>query len=82
MSDVYASPSDPVFWLHHGFVDHMYQNWQTQSASRVSTQAVDGRDANGAALTMNTNIFMTNLKPTVKLSQVVDTKSQLLCYTY
>jgi len=82
MSDVYASPSDPVFWLHHGFVDHMYQQWQIKSSSRVSTTGVDGTDATGAALTMNTNILMTNLKPTVKLSQVVDTKSTTLCYTY
>ena len=82
MSDVYASPSDPIFWLHHGFVDYMYQQWQSQNDVRVSTTGVDGVDSTGNALTMNTNILMTNLKPTVKLNQVVNTQSSLLCYTY
>lgn len=31
MADQFASPSDPVFWLHHGMVDYVWTLWQSRN---------------------------------------------------
>lgn len=30
MADQYASPSDPIFWLHHGMIDRVWTMWQSR----------------------------------------------------
>ncbi|KAK4142681.1 uncharacterized protein C8A04DRAFT_38068 [Dichotomopilus funicola] len=36
--DVYASPSDPVFWLHHAHVDRVWALWQGQNLEERTYQ--------------------------------------------
>ncbi|RKP11996.1 hypothetical protein BJ684DRAFT_636, partial [Piptocephalis cylindrospora] len=31
-----ASPSDPIFWGHHGFIDQIYWQWQKEDSKRVT----------------------------------------------
>lgn len=38
------SPNDPIFWLHHTFVDKLYMDWQLQNPRRFGE--VNGRNAN------------------------------------
>jgi tyrosinase len=46
--DVYASPSDPVFWLHHAQVDRLWAIWQGQDlAARTYMVWGTGTAANG-----------------------------------
>lgn len=81
MQDVYASPADPVFWLHHGFIDRNFRIWQNQN-SGVRTTTVDGTDIDGNALTLDTSINVYSFKPDVKIRDVLDTTGQTLCYKY
>lgn len=80
MSDVYASPSDPLFWMHHSFVDRMYQNWQLQDPSRVAQIA--GKDRSGKAISLTTQMQTGGIRPAVKISDVLNSQSTLLCYKY
>lgn len=38
-SDLFASPVDPVFWLHHAMVDRVYWIWQALHPSLANTIA-------------------------------------------
>jgi len=35
MSDIMYSPSDPVFWLHHAFIDLQWARWQVPNSGQV-----------------------------------------------
>jgi len=38
MADVPVSPNDPAFWMHHAFVDHVWQKFrQMKTADLVGT---------------------------------------------
>jgi tyrosinase len=86
MSDVWASPSDPVFWMHHSFIDHSWWQWQTLGSSRVST--IDGTDTHGNTITMDTIIQMGGIRPDVPVSAIVNTLGGVsiggvpFCYRY
>lgn len=81
MSDPYASPSDPVFFFHHGFVDHSWAVWEKGNAQRISTIS-GAKDSSGATITLDTTISMNGLRPSVKVRDVLDTQSTTLCYKY
>lgn len=81
MSDVYASPSDPVFFLHHGFIDRNFRIWQNNGGNaRVSS--VDGTDAFGNALTLNTKVNVYGFRPDVRVGDILNTRGPTLCYKY
>ncbi|KAF1926703.1 Di-copper centre-containing protein [Didymella exigua CBS 183.55] len=81
MADVYASPSDPVFFLHHAFIDRNLRIWQNNGGNaRVSS--IDGTDASGNALTLDTKINVYGFRPDVTIGDILDTKGSTLCYKY
>jgi tyrosinase len=83
MGDVYASPGDPVFWLHHLFIDHNYRIWQLgDEGARTSAAGVNGKDVYGNTLTMDTMIYMEGLAPDIAIRDIINTKSTTLCYRY
>ncbi|XPT01422.1 Tyrosinase [Ascochyta lentis] len=81
MLDVYGSPADPSFWLHHGFIDRNFRIWQNQN-SGVRTTTIDGNDIDGKALTLDTSINVYNIRPDVKIRDILDTAASTLCYKY
>ncbi|KAF1927043.1 Di-copper centre-containing protein [Didymella exigua CBS 183.55] len=81
MQDVYASPADPIFWLHHGFIDRNFRIWQNQN-SAVRTTTIDGTDVDGNALTLDSTINVYSFKPDVKIRDILDTAGETLCYKY
>jgi len=87
MSDVSASPSDPIFWMHHGFVDHSFRIWQNLDPN-TRTNSINGNDAQGNPLTLDTVIDMGGIRPKVKVRDVMNTMSgvviagQPFCYKY
>jgi tyrosinase len=80
MNDFFASPNDPVFWLHHGMVDRHFRIWQNDDGNRVNY--IDGVGPDGKALTMDTTIYLNGLKPDVKIRDVMNTLGGVLCYRY
>lgn len=86
MSDVYSSPSDPTFWMHHLFVDHTYRVWQGADPSRVQT--LNGNDAQGNALTLDTIVSVNGIRPDVRVRDIINTLGGTViagvpfCYKY
>ena len=71
MSDVYSSPSDPTFWMHHLFVDHTYRVWQGADPSRLQT--LNGNDAQGNPLTLDTIVSVNGIRPDVRVRDIINT---------
>ncbi|KAI2637442.1 hypothetical protein GGS21DRAFT_479006 [Xylaria nigripes] len=82
MADVYASPADPFFWFHHGFVDRAWRVWEVADpTNRYSS--IDGTDINGNPISLDTVISMNGASPDIKIRQVMNTLSgEPLCYRY
>lgn len=87
MADVSASPSDPIFYMHHSFIDHSFSHWQNGSPT-VRTTTINGVDHNGNALTMDTVVGMGGLRPDVTIADILNTESGFsiggvpYCYRY
>ncbi|KAI9324242.1 hypothetical protein DFJ73DRAFT_873455 [Zopfochytrium polystomum] len=83
MGNFYCSPNDPLFYLHHGFIDKSWWKWQ-QLCSSYKTDfsgymVVSPADASGLASTSETLDQWTKYK----VSDMLDTLSgSPLCYTY
>ncbi|KAJ4371137.1 hypothetical protein N0V83_004353 [Neocucurbitaria cava] len=80
MQDVYASPADPVFWLHHAFIDRNFRIWQNANSAR--TTSISGNDKAGNALTLDTTVNVYDMRPTVRIRDILDTTGTTLCYKY
>ncbi|KAH7128807.1 hypothetical protein B0J11DRAFT_280131 [Dendryphion nanum] len=80
MLDVWASPGDPIFWLHHGFVDRNWRIWQNQNSERV--RSINGNDKGGNPLTLDTTVNVYGMRRDVTIREILDTTDQTLCYKY
>lgn len=86
MSDVWASPSDPIFWMHHAFIDRAWASWQALDSKRYTS--ISGVDSNGTPLTLDYTISMGGIRPDVKIRDILDTTSGVaigsttFCYQY
>ncbi|KAI1082495.1 Di-copper centre-containing protein [Whalleya microplaca] len=83
MAEVSASPGDPIFFMHHLFVDHSFRIWQNADASRTTTINGCADTANPCtAITMDTVLHSNGLKPDTTIGAVMDTLGDYLCYRY
>jgi tyrosinase len=86
MSDVSGSPSDPIFWMHHTFVDHSWRIWENLDGSRILS--IDGDDVQGNELTLDTIVYMGDIRPDVPVSAIINTLGGVdiggvpFCYKY
>ncbi|KAF2830391.1 Di-copper centre-containing protein [Ophiobolus disseminans] len=81
MQDTFASPADPIFFLHHAFIDRNFRIWQNKDqAYRVNN--INGRDVAGNPLTLDTTVNVYDIRPTVQIRDILDTTSEKLCYKY
>ncbi|KAH6653792.1 hypothetical protein BKA67DRAFT_260784 [Truncatella angustata] len=86
MQDVWSSPSDPIFWVHHAFIDHAFAAWQALDPSRTTT--ISGVDSTGRALTLDYVISMGGIRPDVKIRDILDPMGGVniggtaFCYKY
>ncbi|KAH6648602.1 hypothetical protein BKA67DRAFT_575316 [Truncatella angustata] len=92
MSNTYSSPSDPLFWLHHGGLDKMWNEWQRND---WATRRFDigGPDTQWAYpfnffgdipyknVTLEFVMDFGQIGNSTKIKEVMDTQQQL-CYTY
>lgn len=87
MADVSGSPSDPVFWMHHTFVDHAFRLWQNADTGPRTT-TIDGTDHNGHPLTMDYVISVGGIRPNVTIGDILNTLGGVsingtpFCYRY
>ncbi|EEH10777.1 conserved hypothetical protein [Histoplasma capsulatum G186AR] len=71
MMDVAGSPSDPIFFMHHAFIDRNFRVWQNEAQARWTT--INGVDSHGTPLTLDTVISVAGIRPDVRIRQILDT---------
>ncbi|KAJ7698575.1 tyrosinase [Mycena rosella] len=84
MLNTYSSPGDPVFYLHHANLDRIWWIWQQMDLPERLFD-VSGRssvDPPFVNITLAFELKMLNLAPLVPIRDVMDPRSQPLCYTY
>ncbi|XRM44260.1 hypothetical protein ABZX51_007407 [Aspergillus tubingensis] len=86
MGDVFKSPGDPVFFLHHDFIDRNWWAWQSADPDnrlyQLSGYTTESEPSTGwVDVTLDYNL--TSYKnPDATIEQVMDTEGGYLCYTY
>ncbi|KAK7980215.1 hypothetical protein PG989_012672 [Apiospora arundinis] len=88
--DLYTSPGEPAFWLHHSMVDRMWALWQAMNPDVRNFQMDDGRlghitwDNNPSSrlTSLDDVIDMGYAGPSTTIRQVASTTSGELCYFY
>ncbi|KAI1738260.1 Di-copper centre-containing protein [Xylaria scruposa] len=83
MAEVSASVGDPVFFMHHLFVDHTFRIWQNANPSRKTTISGCATSGNPCTpITLDTTLSSNGLGPDLTVRQVMDTLSGTICYRY
>lgn len=83
--DIFNSPADPAFWLHHAMIDRTWWIWQLQdldsrlTAVSGTTNTKDPKAPNG---TLNDDIDLSVNAPKMKLGDLLDTMNGPFCYIY
>ncbi|KAM0228848.1 hypothetical protein ACHAP5_011828 [Fusarium lateritium] len=91
--DLYSSPNDPLFWLHHAQLDYMWWLWQKADESRLvdmgGARTLDGYGPSGDKVeqtTLDTPLWMGFMNGDVSVKAVMDTVNGdgegVLCYKY
>ncbi|TLD27844.1 Di-copper centre-containing protein [Venturia nashicola] len=79
------SPGDPLFFLHHGNLDHIFWKWQ-QKDLKTRLSQVGGPiipfDYSGQNVTLDFEINIGKLAGNATLKDLLDTQGKTLCYTY
>ncbi|KAK8241318.1 hypothetical protein IWZ00DRAFT_492292 [Phyllosticta capitalensis] len=97
IADLYASPSDPLFFLHHANMDRLWWTWQGVDPSTRLYQ-VQGPDTKFAypfdfygevpyknvtlAFEMHVGFYVPGGPEWVRIGEVMDTRGGKLCYVY
>lgn len=91
--DVYSSPNDPLFWVHHTLLDYIWALWQKADRSRLAdiggARTTVGSGPGGDQVeitTLDTPVWMGFLNDDVAVREVMDTvngdNQGVLCYEY
>ncbi|KAK8055239.1 hypothetical protein PG993_000466 [Apiospora rasikravindrae] len=94
MSNPYSSPGDPIFYLHHGVLDKLWNEWQRKDwdARKADIGGPDTQFAYpynyfGASpayknVTLDYEMNLGQIGGMKKISQAMDTMGGEFCYTY
>lgn len=90
MTDTYASPADPIFFLHHSNVDRSWWSWQMRDlAARERDMSgplvmFDYANALGGNATLETPVWvgLGESRVEVKVTDLMHIQKGPLCYTY
>jgi tyrosinase len=87
--DLFTSPGDPLFYLHHGMIDRTWWMWQQlDRKTRTSAQGIAGTGTfmnmpPSADTTLDTTIDIGFAAgPPVKMLDLMSTTEGPLCYMY
>ncbi|KAF4619307.1 hypothetical protein D9613_004840 [Agrocybe pediades] len=84
MSDFYSSPGDPIFYLHHANLDHIWWKWQNVDRENRLYQ-ISGRSTTSAPfvnVTLDYTLQMGSVGKSVQIRDVMDIHTEENCYTY
>ncbi|OJJ45991.1 hypothetical protein ASPZODRAFT_67720 [Penicilliopsis zonata CBS 506.65] len=91
MADIKSSPGDPVFFLHHAYIDRMWWNWQKtdpenrlyQIGGWVVNETANPEPAHGwGETTLGYVLSSYDMLPNVTVEEVMNPMNGYLCYDY
>ncbi|GAP90699.1 putative tyrosinase protein [Rosellinia necatrix] len=83
MAEVSASVGDPVFFMHHLFVDHTFRIWQNANPSRrTSISGCADTKSPCTPITLDTRLSSNGLAPDLAVRDILNTLSGTVCYRY
>lgn len=87
MTDVDASPGDPLFYLHHTYLDRLWWQWEQINAkdrmfSIGGNTTVTEPPGGFVKMTIDYEMNMYDIVPNVTISDVVNIQGGYLCYDY
>ncbi|KAL4967877.1 tyrosinase family protein [Aspergillus stella-maris] len=92
MADVFSSPQDPVFMLHHGMIDRLWSQWQRDGRVSAEVQGERLKELNGTAVywdpptaplvTLDSVMEFGPLDGPRRIGEVMDVKGGKYCYRY
>ncbi|KAF9051998.1 hypothetical protein BJ165DRAFT_1384778 [Panaeolus papilionaceus] len=83
MSNIYSSPGEPLFYLHHANLDRIWWKWQHSKRGRL--WEITGRSTTTPPfvnVTLDYMLIMGTLANDVPIRDVMDTHQSPQCYTY
>ncbi|KAF9054157.1 hypothetical protein BJ165DRAFT_1337324 [Panaeolus papilionaceus] len=86
MSNFYSSPGDPLFYLHHGYLDYIWWKWQTADVQNRMYQ-IKGRttpEGDFRNVTLEYPLSAGQLSPghAVRIGDMMNIMQQPNCYEY
>jgi hypothetical protein len=86
MQDVFASPQDPAFMLHHSMIDRLWTSWQAMDEEK-RRYALNGTStirmgSDTPPITLNTVLEFGTLDRPRKIRELLDPMENDYCYTY
>ncbi|PPQ86638.1 hypothetical protein CVT25_006822 [Psilocybe cyanescens] len=88
MGDLYNSPADPVFYLHHANLDRVWWSWQKKDLSRRLVdisgpiEIMDYDNVKAGNVTLSFPLHLGVNAPNVTIEDVMDIRGGALCYEY
>lgn len=83
MSDPISSPVDPLFWLHHAWLDLVWWQWQSAKLPERLTDIIGPRQTNGKIpITLNDTMNIFGIVPDTTVAEMTDIRGDRLCYEY
>ncbi|KAK8043938.1 Monooxygenase [Apiospora phragmitis] len=79
-----SSPNDPLFFLHHTQIDRLWALWQQANPEARDKDINDDKvnPVDGSKATLEDVLPFMGLAADIKISEVMTTQNDLLCYTY
>jgi tyrosinase len=80
-----TSPNEPLFFLHHAQIDRLWWMWQQEDESRLkdySGTASHFGEEGMREVSFDDLLLMGGIAEDVKVGDVMDTRSEKLCFTY
>jgi tyrosinase len=86
LQDLFASPQDPAFMLHHGMIDRLWAIWQSGDEKK-RRHALNGTSSilnppGGKPVTLETEMEFGVLDRPRSIGRVMDPTKDGYCYTY
>ncbi|EKD16899.1 monooxygenase [Drepanopeziza brunnea f. sp. 'multigermtubi' MB_m1] len=83
-----TSPNDPIFYLHHGQVDHAWTLWQKRDPGKRNTEYAGPRTQDQfdgvtpPEASLDDWMLMRGLAPDMQVRDAMTTQNGIFCYTY
>lgn len=87
MWNPYSSPGDPLFYLHHAWLDKVWWDWQSRNLP-ARVRDITGRkrmgdhDSSEGIVTLGDTLNMMGVVPNARVGEVMDLKGRRLCVEY